>query len=59
MADAWIFQKIEQVRDLGEAKASWYVGWYEPEGKHKKKSFGPASAASGPPRSSAARSKAS
>jgi hypothetical protein len=41
MYDAWVFQKIEQVRDLGEDRASWYVGWYEPEGKRKRKSFGP------------------
>src|SRR5262249_48324048 len=41
MSNAWIFQKAEQVRDLGKDKASWYVGWYEPEGRRKKKSFGP------------------
>jgi integrase len=38
---AWVFQKAEQVRDLGPDKASWYVGWYEPNGRRRKESFGP------------------
>jgi integrase len=41
MASAWIFQKAEDVDRLGEQKAAWYVGWYEPDGRRKKKSFGP------------------
>jgi hypothetical protein len=54
---AWVFQRPEQVRDLGEDNASWYVGWYEP-GAHAGKS--PSVLASGAitrRRSTAARSK--
>lgn len=40
MASAWVFQKSEDVRDRG-AKAPYYVGWYDPDGKRHKKSFGP------------------
>jgi integrase len=40
MASAWVFQKIEDVKKLGEGKAPWYVGWYEPDGRRRKKSFG-------------------
>jgi integrase len=40
-AAAWIFQKLEDVAKQGEQKASWYVGWYEPDGRRRKKSFGP------------------
>jgi hypothetical protein len=38
---AWIYQKVDQVAKLGEDKASWYVGWYEPDGRRKGKSCGP------------------
>jgi integrase len=38
---AWVFQKVEQVAKLGEQGASWYVGWYEPNGRRRKESFGP------------------
>jgi hypothetical protein len=38
---AWTFQRTEHVRDLGEDKAPWYVGWYEPDGRRKKESCGP------------------
>ena len=38
---AWTFQRPEQVKDLGETHAPWYCGWYEPNGRRKKKSFGP------------------
>src|SRR5579872_1896412 len=41
MSTAWIYQKGSDVERLGEDKASWYVGWYEPEGKRKGKSCGP------------------
>jgi integrase len=37
----WIFQKPEDVRKLGADKANWYVGFYEPDGHRRKKSFGP------------------
>jgi hypothetical protein len=39
-SSAWVFQKLEDVRDRGEDKAPWYVGWYEPDGRRKKKSYG-------------------
>src|SRR5689334_3860260 len=38
---AWVFQDDKQVKKLGEAKASWYVGWIDPAGKRRCKSFGP------------------
>jgi hypothetical protein len=38
---AWIFQDPKQVAKHGEAKASWYVGWFDPEGKKRCKSCGP------------------
>ncbi len=38
---AWVFQKGEDLDKMGAEKASWYVGWYEPDGTRKKKSFGP------------------
>jgi integrase len=41
MASAWVFQKGEDVERLGADQASWYAGWYEPDGRRKKKSFGP------------------
>lgn len=37
---AWTYQRPEQVRELGEDVASWYCGWYDPEGKRRSKSFG-------------------
>jgi integrase len=40
-SDAWIYQKGEQVDKLGAEGASWYVGWYEPDGRRKGQSFGP------------------
>jgi hypothetical protein len=40
-SNAWTYQRSEHVRDMGEAKAPWYVGWYEPDGRRKAKSFGP------------------
>src|SRR5262245_36895272 len=41
MASAWVYQDDKQVKKHGEAKASWYVGWLDPEGKRKGKSCGP------------------
>jgi integrase len=41
MSNAWLYQKAEQVRDLGPQQASWYVGWYQPDGRKKGKSCGP------------------
>ncbi len=40
-ADAWIYQRAEQVEKLGPDAASWYVGWYEPNGRRKAESCGP------------------
>jgi integrase len=39
--DAWVYQRSEQVRDMGAEAAPWYVGWYDDEQKRRKKSFGP------------------
>ena len=39
-SEAWIFQRAEQVRDMGEGKAPWYVGWYDPDGRRHKESCG-------------------
>jgi integrase len=39
-SNAWTFQRNEQVRDMGEDKAPWYVGWYDPDGRRHKESCG-------------------
>jgi integrase len=44
MPAAWVFQDDKQVKEHGEEAASWYVGWYTPEGKRKCKSCGPGAA---------------
>jgi integrase len=41
MSSAWIFQELADVNKLGADKAPWQCGWYEPNGRRKKKSFGP------------------
>jgi integrase len=41
MASAWIYQDDHQVKKHGEEKASWYVGWIEPDGRRRGKSCGP------------------
>jgi integrase len=41
MSSAWLYQRPEQVRDLGEDGASCCVGWFEPDGRRKGKAFGP------------------
>jgi integrase len=41
VARAWVFQDGKQVEKYGGAKASWYVGWYDPEGRQRCKSCGP------------------
>jgi integrase len=43
MPTAWTYQDDKQVKKHGEAKASWYVGWIDPEGKRRCKSCGPGS----------------
>ncbi len=37
---AWLFQDAHQVKRVGEKKASWSVGWYDPDGTKRQKSFG-------------------
>jgi integrase len=36
----WVYQDDKQVKKHGADKASWYVGWYDPEGKRCCKSCG-------------------
>lgn len=40
-SEAWIFQRAEQVRDVGEDKAPWQVGWYDLDGRRHMQSCGP------------------
>lgn len=40
---AWTFQDDHQVKKRGAERASWYVGWIDPEGKRRCKSCGPGS----------------
>jgi len=35
MASVWIFQDPKQVAKHGKAKASWYVGYYDPAGRRR------------------------
>jgi integrase len=44
MSSAWVYQDDKQVKKHGEAAASWYVGWFDPEGKKRCKSCGPGKA---------------
>jgi integrase len=39
-SNAWVLQRNEQIRDVGEDNAPWYVGWYEPDGHRRSKSCG-------------------
>lgn len=41
VARAWIYQRPEQVREMGESQAPYYVGWVDPDGKRCSKSCGP------------------
>jgi integrase len=41
MPSAWVYQDDKQVKKHGEERASWYVGWIDPEGKRRCKSCGP------------------
>jgi hypothetical protein len=41
VSSAWIYQDDKQVKKHGAEAASWYVGWYDPEGKRRCKSCGP------------------
>lgn len=40
---AWIFQDPKQLKTHGPQRASWCVGWYEPDGARRQKSVGPGS----------------
>jgi hypothetical protein len=40
MCSAWTFQEPHQLQNLGPEKAAWHVGWYEPDGRKRTKSFG-------------------
>ncbi|MEI8375376.1 MAG: tyrosine-type recombinase/integrase [Planctomycetota bacterium] len=37
---AWIYQDSKQVKKKGADDASWFVGWYDPEGKQRCRSCG-------------------
>src|SRR5437870_1546184 len=39
----WIFQFKKEVARKGEGGASWYVGWYDLQGKRHSESCGPGS----------------
>jgi integrase len=41
MSSAWIYQDAHQVQKYGQAKASHYVGWIDPEGRKRCKSCRP------------------
>jgi hypothetical protein len=38
---AWLYQDDKQLKKVGPERASWYVGWLDPDGKRRCKSFGP------------------
>lgn len=38
---AWVYQLKKQVDERGADKASWYVGWTDPQGRQRCKSCGP------------------
>jgi integrase len=40
MSEAWLFQRTDQVKEMGEELAPWCVGWYEPDGRRKSKTCG-------------------
>src|SRR5262245_9258374 len=39
MSQAWVYQKLDDVQALGEDHAPWLVGWREPDGRRKSKTF--------------------
>jgi integrase len=41
VSSAWVYQDPKQVKKHGTEKASWYVGWIDPEGKRRCQSCGP------------------
>jgi len=38
---AWVYQDDKQVKQHGADNVSWYVGWYDPDGKRRCQSCGP------------------
>jgi integrase len=40
MSKAWVYQDAHQVEKVGAAKASYYVGWFDPEGRKRCQSCG-------------------
>lgn len=36
---AWLFQDARRVAKVGEKRAPWIVGWYEPDGRKRQKRF--------------------
>ena len=44
MSKAWVYQDVHQVEKVGKAKASYYVGWFDPEGRKRCQSCGPGAA---------------
>jgi integrase len=40
MSSAWIYQDPKQLKRYGSERASWYVGWFDPEGKKRCRSCG-------------------
>jgi integrase len=40
MPGPWVYQDDKQVKKHGAESASWYVGWYDPEGKRRCKNCG-------------------
>lgn len=40
MSKAWVYQDAKQIKKRGEAAASWYAAWLDPDGKRRCKSCG-------------------
>lgn len=38
---AWIKRRADQMRELGDERASWYCYWIDPHGRQRSKSCGP------------------
>jgi len=43
MSKTWTYQDPKQLKKVGPDKASWYVGWFDPDGNKRGKSCGPGS----------------
>lgn len=40
MSKAWVYQKADDIRKMGEETAPWLVGWLEPDGSRRSKTCG-------------------